>query len=53
MVSKKMKEESISNKQEVQILKIEKFDIYKKNTGFLSLLKNKIKEVQIKIKGVV
>ena len=38
--------------QEVQIIEKEKFNIYKKHT-FSSLLKNKIKEVQIKIKGVV
>ena len=38
--------------QEVQIIKREKFDIYKKHR-FSSLLKNKIKEVKIKIKGVV
>ena len=48
----KWKKKVFQINQEVQILKIEKFNIYKK-TAFSSSLKNKNKEVQIKIKGVV
>ena len=48
---KKWKNKVFQINQEVQIIK-NKFNIYKKHR-FSLLLKNKIKEVQIKIKGVV
>ena len=48
----KWKKKVFQINQEVQIIKKEKFNIYKKTQVFF-VTKNKIKEVQIKTKGVV